>query len=198
MRNHMTTNNFSPSTSQRRLEENIGKQTRHCCYWAHTFHFPISIALNTRIMFYQMAQPLFKHLLSGLDIFWNTTHCDFWPLSLSHFSGVGVRLCSHPDEHVLCRGLISHPVVGPSRQFIESSWGRSARWMWIAQEQRMEQVLSMYPMSHNPLLPPFPYSPHLHPSLYPNLSQLYQLSYYCFHNYHFNLHVISGSFTFWA
>src|ERR1700683_1453440 len=29
MRNHMTTNNFSPSTSQRWLEENIGKQTRH-------------------------------------------------------------------------------------------------------------------------------------------------------------------------
>jgi hypothetical protein len=25
----MTTDNFSPSTSQRRLEENMGKQTRH-------------------------------------------------------------------------------------------------------------------------------------------------------------------------
>jgi len=50
-----------------------------------------------------MAQSWFRHLISGLCIFWNTAGFDLLPsflFSLCQYCSVAIGLDSHPDEHV--------------------------------------------------------------------------------------------------
>jgi hypothetical protein len=64
MKNHMTPNNFSPSTSQRQLEENMGKQTCHSRNQPALYMYSLS-SLHTTL-----AKSSLKWLKLSLGILW--------------------------------------------------------------------------------------------------------------------------------